>query len=300
MSTDLSKANSSFMSSEQRAALIEDGRKAGEVFRKKVASSRESGLVEREQPRARASAGVQAPVISDNALRELAERAAEGDREAHAALLDAAINAGQSQAQGLISEGDLISDSDMQVDKTWVENEQESTAVEPTMTTEDGTVICNHCNQVVERPKELELDDDTMMNYFLGGRITKDFRIGKFRFSIQSLTDTEIRLADERVAEGYQNGAFSNELEIRQFRGLCLLCFSITSYMGTRLRSITHGRTEGGDQTTSINDVREEFEKRLQMHMSRGHHLQVRMSRKSEELETAILMALEDEERVKN
>lgn len=306
MTGSMNKAGSSFMSRSEQASLLENAEKAGQAFRKSVKEQRDEGLSRRDLPRQKSSAdNPTLPTfgISEGDLMKLATRASNGDQGAQDEMMRIANGEAEGIAQLAMGDMDLLSDEDLKVDteaKSRQEESEEEDEITPTRTLDDGTIICNHCNYVVERPQELEISDEELVGYFLGGRVQKTFKVGMLVFVIQSLTDTEIRIADERVAAAHRDGAFSTERDVQQFRALCLLCFSVVSLMGNDMSSILNSDKKKSDVNSSLSDIHDRFEKRLQGHMSRGHHIQVKMSQRSEELETAILMAIDDGDRIKN
>lgn len=302
---DLRKQGGSFMSQGDRAQMQEFANEAGGRFKSTVMQERaQDGQVPMQAKRSMTMA-------SEDRLRELAERAALGDKAAEAELAQLAREDANASVQQDIDSmtGSLFSEGDFAAPKEESgHHRHEDTGAQAPLNPEDfrekqedGTVVCTMCNSVVERNYGVEISEEQITDYILGGRVEVRFKVGRVELVLQTLTDLEFKLVDERMAASLQMGEFGDDESMRNFRSLLLMCFALRELMGAKFPTITEApMVKGVPVPVTVQDMKNAMEERLQTHMTRGHSVNVIISQRYARLESAVAMWLEDEDRIKN
>lgn len=176
------------------------------------------------------------------------------------------------------------------------EDEEEKEEKEEYTFLDDGTKICNTCGTVVQSPSFIEIEDDELIEYFMGGRIVKQFDIGPISVLLRSLNESELDYCGEMMARDMANEEFPTEIEYQNRFSFYRLVFALVGF----------GRKGSVDKLTDPSSqkgrdkMEEMFAEKARKVKGYGHTLRVRINQKQQILENSIAKEVNNEERLKN
>ena len=163
-------------------------------------------------------------------------------------------------------------------------------------TLDDGTKICNNCGTVVFSPAFIDITDDELIEYMMGGRIMKEFDIGPITVLLRSLNESELDYCGELMYRDSNNDEFPTEIEYQNRFGFYRLVYSLIMFgrKGNPSKLPDPSSAKGREPMEAM------FSDKAGRIKGYGHSLRVMINRKQQILENSIAKALSDEGRLKN
>lgn len=161
---------------------------------------------------------------------------------------------------------------------------------------DDGTKICNTCGTVVYSPQFIEISDEELMEYFMGGRIIKQFDIGPISILLRSLSDSELDFCGELMARDVDNKSFPTDIEYNNRFSFYRLVFALVGFgrKGHIEKLLDPSAKTGGAEVSAC------FAQKTGTLKGYGHTLRIRINQKQQILENSIAKEVNNENRLKN
>lgn len=176
------------------------------------------------------------------------------------------------------------------------EEEEEKEEKEEFTFLEDGTKICNTCGTVVNSPSFVDISDEDLIEYFMGGRIVMQFDIGPISVLLRSLNESELDYCGELMARDVANDEFPTEIEYQNRFSFYRLVFALVGFgRKGKVDKLTDPSAQKGRDK-----MEEMFAEKARKVKGYGHTLRVRINQKQQILENSIAKEVGNEDRLKN